>query len=329
MSEAKFLTQSAIDALLAERDGTSETGTSGAPVPYNFLRPGSLEPAMRRKLLSLQEAIAAGLNKLLSAQLRGTAEATVVGLEKVYFSELAGAIGSPNALFVFSSAGGPALLDWSQATGLALVDRMFGGQGDHGAGERPLTEIETGVLERLTDAAVAVVAEAWEDILAVSGEGLRHEPQPDEADLAPPDRRYLAAVFQLAGDGVNGNMVVGLPLEPVEARFRRSERQAQPAEAGAPFMPAPAPGLQHSHLTLTARMHPVQLTLGQMYSLKPGQIIDTGHAKDLPLEVHVNGRYLFQAAAGDVRGHVGVRIEGPANGPVPDRPDHYKRGRIL
>lgn len=334
MADADLLAQSVIDGLFAIRAGTAgEDRVEPVVRPFSFVRPMRLGQRTVLALETAQGTLLHNLRKALTAQLRTAVEVAAIGMENVYYSELALALGSPCAAYLFKvgrKGEGTGILDWGIETGLALVDRLLGGSGHPAVLERALTQIEQGVLSPLSRRAVTAVADAWSDIVPVSRDILAFAANPAPGRFAQAEDRYLAMLLRLTTDSFAGTMTVGLPFAPPE-----------PAEVGPPRVPATtrspleirrllAPGgLKHARLDLSARLPVVPLRMRDVHSLRPGQILDTGLPPDTHVNVLVNGMLLYKATPGRIGGQLVLRITEAATRPLPSRFEPVKQRRVI
>lgn len=338
MSTLKLLNQKGVDALFAGNTPSAEAvGREPEAQPYNFLRPPRIPRKTRTALETVYEEFVQRLEKALTLSLRTQVTLAVTEMEPVFFSDLALSLGSPAATFLFradENGEGTGLFDWSLEGSLAVVDRMMGGPGHGSALHRALTSIEREVVQRITQQALLLLADAWKDHLAVGREITGFEVDPSHSGIARPEDRYLAVYLQVTWEGFEGTVTVALPHPVVLAALEPERGQARRAP-GAATDTAPARAaldnqrLKLSHVTLSARLPETTLTLRQVTSLRTGQVIDLGYGQDVPVHVHVNGKLLFLGSAGEVRGRLGVRIREKASTQVPERLTHTSKGRVL
>lgn len=335
MADAGLLAQSAIDGLFAIKAGTAGEERAQPEVrPYSFVRPTRLGQKTALALENAQAALLQNLRKALTAQLRTAVEVSALGIESVYYSELAVALGSPCAAYLFKvgrKGEGTGILEWGIGTGLALVDRLLGGSGRPTGLERALTQIEQGVLTPVSKRVVAAVADTWSDIIPVNRDIIAFTANPAPGRFAQSEDRYLAMLLRFTMDSFSGTLTVGLPFAPPEPAAEVSPPRV-PASAQLPFagrrMLAPS-GLQHARLDLSARLPIVPLRMRDVHSLRPGQILDTGLPPSTQVNVFVNGMLLYKATPGRVGGQLVLRITEAATQPLPSRFEPVKQRRVI
>lgn len=332
---SQFLNQRAIDGLIASGGNTAAAGAADEARPYSFVRPARIGVATLRRLELINTNAAQGLRRHFGQQFRTSVEVDVMATESLQFSEFACSLGVPSATFLFRvGAGGEALglLDISSELALSIIDRLLGGTGAGTAPEpRVLTTIEQEMVGLVAQRTLPILKEAWK-LLPMGTEITGFESRLPGSDLVDSQEKYLATLFEVRAEGIQGFLTVGLPgvcTEPALDGLHRS-RRTPPADllmAGNPILDETE--LRQSSLMLTARWPSVLLTLQEIKRLAPGQLIDTTCPLDTPVQLLINGRRLMAGAVGETRGHVAIRVVAGKLKPLPDRLAYTNRGRIL
>lgn len=331
------LSQQAIDGLFAARRRDGGPALTLEPRLYNFRQPFRLGPAAQRLLDGVQTTFVQGLRRTLSMQLRMPVEVGIAATETVDRNDFLMSLGSPCVAYEFEAGPrgeAPAILDWGLNNAFAFVDRLLGGSGQTPALTRPLTPIEEGIVRLVTERTLPNLAAAWKEFLPIGTTIRGYETAPNPPVGGNGELRVLATLVRLRFEGHEGTMTLGLPwgaLEPV-LDDRSAGRRAPQGPLSSPQVTARrlAEGeLRHSHLTLAARLPATLLSVGQLKALAVGQVIDTGHPTDSPVELFVNNRLLYLGKPGQARGRVVVSVEERAMRPAPRRSDYNRKGRIV
>jgi flagellar motor switch protein FliM len=318
------LTQGEIDALI--RGTQSSAMVAPEPVPYNFLQPPRISKEHRGVLMAIHERFAAGLQSFLSARLRTPVELTAVSAEQATFAEAVQALGTPCAAYVFRLTESPpahGYLDLGAELAYYLVDRLFGGTGDTVGTGRALTALERTVIGGLVERALELYGGAWQDhvVLASTMEGF--ESNPDALNITTREDNCLVTHLEVRSGAARGFFTLCFPLTVIEeflsSSFRGRRVSGGPGQDGG-ARAAVESALQHAGLVLTARFPRLWLSTRKLMDLKPGQMLETGHPVEEPIEVHVNGDLRYRATVGQTRRRLGLRITELVTTPAASRP---------
>jgi flagellar motor switch protein FliM len=329
------LSQRDIDALLQGATSAAPLAAAADVVPYNFIRPQRVSKDRRATLEAIYTRFALSLQALLSSRLRTPMDVVISSVEQVVFSEFVLSLGSPCAAFVFKMEdrlGAHGVIDLGARVSFQLVDRLFGGPGEPGDVERPLTSLEQTVVRSLIERALALLRDAWQDQLPMTPEIVAFESNPEMLQIANREDNVLVVNLEVRWGGGGGFVTLCLPMATCEP-FLQERTAARPqGREGRGDLAATRPVieacLQHARLSLSARLPPVWLTTREIVGLKAGQVIETGQPADAPIELHVNDRLRYLASLGQIRRRVGLRVSHMVSAPVAERPGRAREGRV-
>ncbi len=308
------LSQRDIDSLLRGSEPDAPQGVGPDVVPYNFIRPPRVSKDRRTTLQAIYTSFALNVQALLSSRLRSPLDVVVSSIEQATFGEFLLSLGSPCAAFVFAT-GGPApshgVLDVGSTISEYLVDRLFGGPGEPTAQRRPLTQLETVVVRSLVERTMVLLREAWKDHLRITGDVVGFESDPDALQITSREDNVLITNLEIRAGTMRGFMTVCLPmtvLEPFLQEAVAGRRTARPGSELAASRALVNSGLQHAHLSVSARFREVWMPARALAQLQVGQVLPTRQTVDGPVEIHVNGKLRFAGKLGQVRKRVAVHI---------------------
>jgi flagellar motor switch protein FliM len=293
-------------------------------VPYDFARPPRISPERRAALGAVAAAWAAGVQPLLAARLRTTVAVGAASLDQVVLGDFLAGLERPCAAFV-CHAGDAAetrgALCFASDLAFQIVDRMLGGSGTGARAERALTALEQSVVRGLGERVLGSFADAWRDTVRLAPQILGFAAQADGLEFAAREENLLATVLTVEVGACAGSLTVALPIAVFDAFFRaKAARPGMLRPAAAAHRPALERALAEAQVAVAARLPVAWWTARQIAALEAGQVLETGLPVDGPVVVHVNGRARFQASLGQVRRHVGVRIDQPFTAaPAPGR----------
>lgn len=313
---ADFINQTDVDSILRGASTPAAVETVVEAVPYNFLRPHRISKDRRSNLTNIYTRFAVGMQALLSSRLRLPTDVTMASVEQATFGEFIMSLGNPCASFVFDLGNGTGLqgvLDLGIDLSSQLIDRMFGGPGGTGAVNRPLTQLERLILKGIADRSLGILGECWQEHHPLAPTQVGFEAMPDALQIASREDNVLVANVDVRAGEFSAVVTICLPLMGLEA-FLQEKRYTGPrgARVGEAERQASRVNLEHSlrgaTLPVSARFPLFAMRARDVAELSVGQVIHTGYALEVPLEVHVNGRRRFLGAPGRVRRAMGVRI---------------------
>jgi len=334
---ADIFSQKDIDSLLK---GTAPAAPAAPPVeviPYNFLRPPRIAKDRQALLNGIYQRISVTLQALFSSRLRTSVDVTLGSVEQATFAEFIFSLATPSAAYVYElgdKVGGQGVLDLGTDFSYYLVDRLFGGPGEAHDLQRPLTQLERTVVRGVSDKVWAIVQEAWADHLTFLPAFAGFESAPDALQIANREDNVLVSNIEVRAGAFAGLITMCIPLLSLESflqekptRHFHSVRMS-PAERDAARHTI-EDALRASRLEVTARFPLFQLQARDVSRLEVGQVIHTGHAYDVPVELHVRGLRRFLGTLGQSRHYVGLRVSQAVNPLRPEGTSKASRGRLV
>jgi flagellar motor switch protein FliM len=317
------LTQSEIDSLIR---GTPSAAPVVEALPYNFLQPPRISKEHRIVLQAINERFAVALQSYLSTRLHTPVELTAQSAEQATFGEALQALGSPCAAYVFRVTDTPPLhgyLDLDTELAFHLVDRLFGGAAEAPPPGRPLTPLERTVVGGVVDRALQLYRDAWQDHVAMTPAVEGFETSPDALNITAREDNCLVTHLEFHSGATRAYFTICFPLTVIDGFLGASLRgrrvsASSGGDSGARTLVESA--LQQAGLVLTARFPAVRVSARTLAQLKPGQVLETGHPVDQPIEVYVNGELGYLGAVGQTRRRLGVRISEPITTRAGSRP---------
>jgi hypothetical protein len=255
------------------------------PLPYSLREPVAVPPAAEAEARRRVEILTAGLERGLRAQLGPDLSLSVDGFQQQRAGNALGALPAPAWLLCFGGAGGGMALALAADTGLAWVERAFGGPGAQAPGGREPTPLESRVIRGVAEQ----VAPALSDLLGGA---------PIRAALSCGS---LPASVAAAGETVG----VGL----LRVRLAEAERNAlllapagvllprRPSQARPPSSVGPLAGLLGpARVPVRPVLRAGRLSLDELSRLAPGTVVRLDAEESTPFELRVAGQTVFVGA---------------------------------
>src|SRR5438270_2254980 len=227
------LDQSEVDALLAAVDA-GQVQALDTPAPrifgtkgpshvdvqvYDFKRPERVSKDQMRALEALHEGFGRNLGAALSGYLRTIIEVTVAHIEQLTYSEFIHSLPNPTCfnLLKAEQLDGQLCLEISPLIIYPIIDRLLGGSNaDLFIPQRPLTQIEQRLVQRITDRATHHLSEAWSNLTPVTFSVQDFESNPQLVQIVPPNETVVVVGFELKMGNRAGTMSLCIPYNVIE-----------------------------------------------------------------------------------------------------------------
>jgi flagellar motor switch protein FliM len=275
-----------------------------APVPYDFRRPIQLSREHSRTLHLGLDGFARQATTVFTSSLRTVCQVSLVAIEQHSYAEYVDSLGASTYLTMFSAEPMPGLgvLEIPLAATMSCVDHMLGGPGHGDQPERPLTEIESGVIGGLIARLLGEMRYSLDAIVALEPVVTGIEYSPQFAQVAGAADVMVVANFDLRIDEREHRMTLCLPFSgllphlataaaPAPASDRERVKRAEAAQLlHASFETVPLP--------VAVRFRTTHLGPDALCALQPGDVLRLNHPASAPLDVTVDDTTFAHATAG-------------------------------
>lgn len=227
----EVLSQDEIDQLLtAISSGDVETEEHAQPTEsrkikiYDFKRPDKFSKEQIRTVSIMHETFARLTTTALSAQLRSLINVHVASVDQLTYEEFIRSIPNPKTLGVINMdpLKGSAILEVDPAITFAIIDRLFGGQGEGTKVTRDLTDIEQTVMEGIIVRILGNMREAWSQVIDLRPRLGQIETNPQFAQIVPPSEMVVLVTLETKVGDVEGMMNFCIPyltIEPIISKL--------------------------------------------------------------------------------------------------------------
>ncbi|MFS3127107.1 flagellar motor switch protein FliM [Nocardioides sp. Bht2] len=273
-------------------------------VPYDFRRPIQLSREHSRILQMGLDGFARQATTLFTSSLRKVCQVTLQGIDQHAYSEYVESLGATTYMTKFAAdpIPGTGVIEFPVQAAMSCVDHMLGGPGGDEQPERPLTEIESGIINGLLERLLGELRYALAGIVALEPVVIGQEYSPQFAQIAAGSDVMVVATFTLTINDRPHRMTLCLPfggmlphLATAAAPTPVSERErAQRAQAAqllrAQFDKVPLP--------VTVRLRTTTVDPAALSELRPGDVVRLSHPAAAPLDVSVADTVFAHATAG-------------------------------
>jgi flagellar motor switch protein FliM len=294
-----------VSLLASNRASTRTRRRTGAePVPYDFRRPIQLSREHSRILQLGFDGFARQATTVFTSSLRTVCQVAIASIDQRSYAEYVDSLDAATYLTMFAADPMPGLgvLEIPLTATMSCVDHMLGGPGHTDQPQRPLTEIESGVIGGLIERLLGEMRYSLAGIVPLEPAITGTEYSPQFAQVAGAADVMVVASFDLRVDERPYRMTICLPFSgllphlsaaaaPAPASDRERAKRAQAAELlQSQFSEVP--------LEVAVRFRPTHLGPDDLAALVPGDVLRLSHPASAPLDVCVEKEIFAHATAG-------------------------------
>lgn len=273
-------------------------------MPYDFRRPIQLSREHSRILQIGFDGFARQATTVFTSSLRTVCQISLAAIDQRSYAEYVDSLEAATYLTMFSADPMPGLgvLEIPLVATMSCVDHMLGGPGNAEQPQRPLTEIESGVIGGLIERLLGEMRYSLAGIVPLEPAVTGIEYSPQFAQVAGAADVMVVASFDLRVDERAHRMTVCLPFSgllphltsaaaPAPASDRERAKRAQAAEMLKDrFSTVP--------MDVAVRFRPTQLGPDALSALQVGDVLRLTHPASAPLDVTVDDTTFAHATAG-------------------------------
>src|SRR5438270_10665271 len=317
------LDQSEVDALLAAVDAGQvqaldtpsprifgSTGKSQVDVQvYDFKRPERVSKDQMRALEGLHEGFGRNFGAALSGYLRTIIEVTVAHIEQLTYSEFIHSLPNPTCfnLLKAEQLDGQLCLEISPLIIYPIIDRLLGGSNaDLFIPQRPLTQIEQRLVQRITDRATHHLSEAWSNLTPVTYSVQDFESNPQLVQIVPPNETVVVVGFELKMGNRAGTMSLCIPynvIEPIMGVLAAQNWFSYQRKGGQEdHVRKLKTNVSNAPVAVRGFLAQTTIKLNELLALQVGDVITTEKDCSRDVLIQVEGRNKFLGQVGQFRG---------------------------
>jgi flagellar motor switch protein FliM len=277
---------------------------SQGPQPYDFRRPTKLSREHVRSLQIVFETFARQWTTLLTSSLRTVAQVNLVSIEQLTYDEYVSSLTNPTVVNVISlePVAGTGVLEFSLANAMISVDHLLGGPGSENQPERPLSDIESGLLRQLVTRVLGELRYAFESIGRIDPQISSVEYNPQFAQAASAADVVVVASLDMRVGPTESLATVCLPfaglLPLLEAAIGHGLTNERERLARAAARRALETGLETVPVDVSVRFRPTSVTPKTLVGLTVGDVLPLQHPVAAALTVSAADVTFAHAVAG-------------------------------
>ncbi len=270
---------------------------------YDFKRPERVSKSQVIALEALHEVFARNLSASLSAYLRHIVEVRLVSVEQFTYSEFTMSLPIPTSFNLISCEPleGNMILEVNPSILYPIIDRLLGGgKSDAFHLDRPFTNIELSLVNTILERMLQQLRDTWEGVKEIDFQVFETESNPFLLQIVAPNEPIVLLAFELQMGPYAGMVNLCIPfkvVEPIMTEFSQSNwfssnRTSSGGEGQAKILD----NIANAPVELTAILAETPVSLFDLLSLKPGDILDTGHHHNSPVTITIQGRRKFRGS---------------------------------
>lgn len=282
------------------------------PALYDFRRPNRFSREHVRALQIVNETFARQFALVLSTALHASCQVAVTSVRQYTSDEYTRAVPDPSLLAVlhFDPLPGAGVLQLPMGIVMSVVDRLLGGPGGTEQPNRPLSDIEVGLVRQLLERIVHELIYAFDTLTPVNPGVSSLESDPQFLQMAAPSEPVIVSEFTIRiGDQVASSTLC-IPfatLQPaldaltdshVTYRTEKDELAAQAVERQ----------LNTVSIELSVAFRKVTVTSAELLALAVGDVLPLRHPVAHPLAVQADGIQVAVAVPGSHGQHLACQI---------------------
>lgn len=317
LDASAILTNDEVDALLsAIHEGDVVVGKSGDTKehrirPYDFRQVSRLSRVDKQRLQYIHESAAVNIGSAMSMYLRSIVECRLIALEEISYRNFADSITNNVHVVVMNirpmEGNGLILIDMDLV--LNVIDKSLGGPGIYSSSEGVLTEVEATIINTIIRDVIIFegLAVSWKENVEINWSIERTEADMRVVQIARDDALMMSANFAIDGDIGFGRMIVCLPFSSIEEFVTGFSGEAKlDKEKDEQNL---KDGIGESPLNLIASLGVTEITVSDLFGLKPGDVIRLDNKAKNPLKLQIEDREKFACRLGVSHKRKSVRIE--------------------
>ncbi len=318
---ANILSQNEIDELLSVLTSGKEPVVEEAPVEdtqaikkYDFRTANKFSKEQMRTLHFIYDNFASRLSTYLSGTLRAICEAEVISIEEQSFAELSNSMPSPVVVTIISMPPlqGNSLFVISSAVSYEIVSRLLGGSGELQAVDKPFTEIELSIMERIIKKMLMLMNEAWEKINKVEARLDRIETSSQYVQIVSANEPIAIVTMNVKIGNVSDIINICIPnvaVQPIAKKLVMKTWYAeQDLRSRNVNVDELRQGLAGVNLSLNVVFNEISATVRDILNTQVGDVIKVDHHISTPVTVKVEHIPKFKGFIGMRGSNYSVKI---------------------
>ena len=318
---SNILSQNEIDELLSALASGQDNAYEEQPEEekklirsYDFRTANKFSKDQMRTLHFIYDNFANRLSTYLSGTLRTICEVEVISIEEQTFSELSNSMPSPVVVSIISMPPlqGSALFEITPTIAYEIISRLLGGTGQFEDTDKPFTDIEISLMDRVIRRMLQLMNEAWEKINKVSATLDRVETSSQYVQIVSANEPIAIVTLNVKIGEISDIINLCIPHVAVQPIAKKLIMKTWYSESNVTKTSEEQANLEVRlsgiYLSLYAMFNTTLATVGDVLDIKTGDVIQIDHNTNQPIMVQVEHIPKFKGAIGIQGSNYAVRV---------------------
>ena len=282
---------------------------------YDFKRPERISKDQMRALRALHETFARNFGASLSGFLRAIVEVKIANADQLTYAEFIASLPNPTSFNLIDAPPleGQLCMEISPLIIYPIIDRLLGGtNAEVFIPQRPLTLIETRLIQKILQRAMAALSEAWESVRKIDFRLGQMESNPHIVQIVPPNEVVVVMGFELKLANRAGTMSLCIPFTVIEPLIdeisAQSWFQAGRSRDADQWSRLIGRRLADAPVNVVAVLAEATITVSDLQNLEIGDLIMTEKPASSPVTICIEGVPKFLGSIGQHRDKRAVRV---------------------
>jgi len=293
----------------------NEAGKQADVHTYDFKRPERVSKDQMLAFEGLHERFARNFGAALSGYLRTIIEVRVRSTEQLTYAEFTYSLPTPTSFSLLSALPleGQICLEISPLIIYPIIDRMLGGSSaELYIPQRPLTQIEQRLANRIIERALETLAEAWNNIVDVKFKVVQSESNPQLVQIVAPNEVVVVIGLEIKMGNRSGSMSLCIPfnvIEPLVGQlasqdwFSYSKKRDQEEHYG-----SLKENVNYAKLKTRAYLGQTTIKVRELLAMDQNDVLKIDKEVSHDLILQVEGKSKFAGKIGQFRGNRAFKI---------------------
>jgi flagellar motor switch protein FliM len=288
--------------------------------PYDFTR----NEAYSRWRLPGLEVIFANfaqrVQSMFASELGKSVDAVFEGMQVVSYESLIQSFPLPASIHTarLEPLRGVGVFVVEARLAFAMIELFFGGSGQKSTKVegRDFTPIESTFLGKFVERMLRGMEESWRSVMPLKGRYLRSEINPYLLNAAGMGDAMIVATYSIQLAPIRGSILFALPsasIEEVREKLKTRVPMGEDSENSGIFKRFQGP-LMDIEVEVQAVVDVVDMSVGEIMGLRPGDIIQLNRSGLQEVELWVEGKRKFIGKGAQKNGHKVLVTSRPCNG---------------
>ncbi len=315
------LSQSEIDALLSAINGgdvdaeaARQTSAERTVKPFDFLRPNKFSRDQLRTIELLHDGFCRDAGTQLAGALRAPVEIEVLSADQVTYGEFINSLPVPTLVTVstMEPLEGNVIVELNLPLAFSMIDRLVGGPGSGRPRFRELTEIEGALIAGTTNILLSAFSEAWSSVFEASFRAVATEMNPQSAQIVAPSEIVVLITFEMRVGDSRGMLSLCIPYLVIEPAVSKLSARSYFSGSSNANLAETRENIERElgrvRIPLSVVLGAAELSVEDLMSLAPGDVIPLGAAPGAEASVRIGSRAAFLAQPGTRGRRAAVQI---------------------